>query len=89
MATCDYCYQEMMQADDCKANRAVYFGGGKILPSVPYAADYENQRCHDCNVKSGGYHHPGCDMERCPQCKGQLISCDCISYEEEDDEDEE
>lgn len=33
--------------------------------------------CHDCFVKKGHYHIPGCDVERCPKCKGQLISCDC------------
>lgn len=35
------------------------------------------QRCHDCNVQEGDFHVPGCDMERCPFCYGQLISCDC------------
>lgn len=36
--------------------------------------------CHDCNIlnKKGNYHHFGCDMERCPRCKKQLISCDCF-----------
>ena len=33
--------------------------------------------CHDCGAKEGEYHEPGCDMERCPFCGGQLISCDC------------
>ena len=33
--------------------------------------------CHDCGAKEGEYHQPGCDMERCPFCGGQLISCDC------------
>lgn len=33
--------------------------------------------CHDCNVQDEGYHHPGCDMEICPKCGGQLITCLC------------
>jgi len=33
--------------------------------------------CHDCGTKEGRLHIPGCDMERCPRCGGQLISCDC------------
>ncbi len=33
--------------------------------------------CHDCGAKEGEYHALGCDMERCPFCGGQLISCNC------------
>jgi hypothetical protein len=33
--------------------------------------------CHDCGVQEGGFHEPGCDMERCPRCGGQLITCEC------------
>ncbi len=33
--------------------------------------------CHDCGIPEGGIHSEGCDMERCPKCGGQLISCDC------------
>jgi len=33
--------------------------------------------CHDCGVAEGALHVPGCDMERCPFCGGQLIGCDC------------
>jgi len=36
-------------------------------------------RCHDCDVEEGQLHILGCDMERCPMCLGQLISCDCPS----------
>ena len=39
--------------------------------------------CHDCAVVKGQIHVLGCDVERCPKCGGQLISCEC------DDEDEE
>lgn len=33
--------------------------------------------CHDCSVLKGQLHAWGCDSERCPSCKGQLLSCDC------------
>ena len=43
-----------------------------------------NQRnCSDCGVIVDGVHHPGCDMEECPQCHGQLISCGCLDELEE------
>ncbi len=34
--------------------------------------------CHDCGAKEGQLHQLGCDMEKCPFCGGQLISCDCL-----------
>ena len=33
--------------------------------------------CHDCGVLEGELHQYGCDMESCPGCGGQLITCDC------------
>jgi len=37
--------------------------------------------CHDCGAKAGELHSLGCDMERCPICKGQLISCQQKHFE--------
>jgi hypothetical protein len=33
--------------------------------------------CPDCAVKLGEYHASGCDIERCPICNWQLLSCNC------------
>ena len=75
MAKCHWCEQEMTDpnTNSCVGNNEVEFPDGTVLPAIP-----ADQDCHDCNAKSGGFHHPGCDMEQCPKCNGQLISCGCL-----------
>jgi hypothetical protein len=36
----------------------------------------ERETCHDCGVERGELHTKGCDVEQCPECHTQLISCD-------------
>ena len=79
MTICEWCEQEMKEAESCFTT-LVKFPDGETMPSIPYNENYggPNQPCHDCSVQFGGTHHPGCDMERCPKCHGQLISCGCL-----------
>lgn len=41
-----------------------------------------DHRCPDCAVDVGEFHLPGCDVERCPRCAGQSISCGCTDAED-------
>lgn len=39
---------------------------------------YATYPCHDCAVQAGQLHVPNCDVEACPRCFGQLITCGCL-----------
>lgn len=77
MAICDSCDQEMTTAKECTFN-AIRFPDGKWMLRSSEHFDEKSGRCHDCNVIHGRIHHYGCDVERCPMCGDQLISCDCL-----------
>jgi hypothetical protein len=42
-----------------------------------YTIGGDSQFCRDCGVKKGEYHVPTCEVERCPACGGEAISCEC------------
>jgi len=37
----------------------------------------KKRKCPDCSVQPGKPHDPGCDIETCPNCGLQRLSCDC------------
>lgn len=77
---CSHCGENMLHVDDCSANRFIIYADGEVWPASTESFDEADGRCHDCNIVHGNYHHPGCDVERCPRCGGQLISCDCPDH---------
>ncbi len=57
---------------------------GKQMARVPYGEETEDwgadeHPCGDCGALKNEFHVPGCDVERCPSCGGQMIGCECSS----------
>jgi|SRR5580698_1748734 hypothetical protein len=54
----------------------------RTIPRVRYGDETDDwgadkSPCHDCRAIKGEFHVPSCDVEQCPGCGGQLLSCDC------------
>jgi hypothetical protein len=75
----------MLTADGC-TDAPIIIEGTTYTPRV-YGTEWgmrrSKQRCGDCNVLPGRIHHHGCDLEDCPACGGQSISCGCVWAGEE------
>ncbi len=84
MAVCEWCQQEMTDKWVRGCDTFTY----DDYPGLPPQAriNYGQERhadpppsptCRDCGAWIGQPHHPGCCIEQCPVCLGQLISCQC------------
>ena len=81
MATCTHCGREMQTAPSCAGTPWILHG--QEYAPIRYGEEefarggQAHQRCPDCGVAQGGFHHPACDIEECPRCHRQLLSCGC------------
>jgi hypothetical protein len=81
MAVCDVCEREMLEPRGCTLEQYDNFTDAVARLRIRYGDEPDNPQppalCHDCGAPTGELHHPGCDIERCPLCYGQVISCGC------------
>jgi hypothetical protein len=76
VAICQDCDQEMLEATSCIVD-ALILDGRRYARDRARGPFGKGGRCPDCGVADRGYHHLGCDLEDCPRCRRQLLSCGC------------
>ncbi len=88
MSVCHWCRLEMHIAASCTID--ALHRRGRHIAMIPYGEEPDwpvhSERCGDCGTKRGGFHHPGCDIQACPVCFGQMLSCGC-RFDEDDSDD--
>jgi hypothetical protein len=80
------CDQPLRPTPDSCTIEQYEYADGDVVDRIPFGHDREHwielgiippERCRDCGVKLGGYHHPQCCIERCPRCGVQNLTCHC------------
>jgi hypothetical protein len=78
---CECCNKEMKDGVACNPIDIVI--GGVSYQLIIYGNEtrfpqpFESEYCPDCGTPKGKYHHSTCDIEECPKCHRQLLSCYC------------
>ena len=75
MSKCVLCGKNMKRAKGCGVSDFMFKGKRYTRERVP--DDVPEGKCPDCGAEAGCFHHGYCDLERCPVCGQQLLSCDC------------
>ena len=75
MVICNQCGEDPKEVLSC-VPRIIETTEGLVESVRDNRVPEEIGICHDCGIERGGYHHPGCDMEGCPICGSQLLTCD-------------
>ncbi len=69
-------FHHYLTMDNLIVNRIPFGQENKILETDSEL--WKRKYCDDCGAIQGEYHLYLCDLEICPVCKRQLISCNCI-----------
>jgi len=79
--TCEDCKQPMDPGVGCTLTHVAKTEDGEMVKRLfcgegdDWGADCPGGVCGDCNAGPGKPHHAGCDIERCPNCGGQMLMC--------------
>ena len=74
VATCRYCDREMGK-QECLYDHVVINGEEYQRIRVVESPYDEGEPLCECGCEIGEVHHVDCDLEECPRCGGQFLSC--------------
>ena len=78
-ARCGDCKQDMLTENGCTLTHIKVKDG--FVERLKETWSSPGERCLDCGAPYGETHHFGCDIERCPICDRQMITCFCLGGE--------